>query len=83
MQYYRNLFGHKFLELEISKYDMENTCNWYKFLIEHTRQCDHAGVQLSIELFGYVFSCQIYDSRHWDYEKKMWMKYPTLNPTLS
>jgi hypothetical protein len=76
MQCCKRLFSHKFLELEISKYDMEDTCNWYKFLIEHTRQCDHAGFYLSIELFGWVVSLVIYDSRHWDFGKKMWMEYP-------
>jgi hypothetical protein len=36
---------------------------------------DHAGPSLHIELFGYMFACKIYNTRHWDYETGTWATY--------
>lgn len=33
---------------------------------------DHAGPTISISFFGYTFAIQIYDIRHWDYDKNTW-----------
>lgn len=36
---------------------------------------DHAGVTLGIGLFSYVARFQLYDTRHWNYDKQQWEKY--------
>jgi hypothetical protein len=38
-----------------------------------TRNADHAGVQISVTLFCFEFSFEIYDIRHWDYDNGTWM----------
>jgi hypothetical protein len=30
---------------------------------------DHAGLEITLGLFGYGVSFRIYDTRHWDYDK--------------
>jgi hypothetical protein len=42
--------------------------------IRWTRKCNHAGLTLSIELFGYYMHLTVYDNRHWNYEEKKWFK---------
>ena len=32
----------------------------------YSRKCDHAGFYISITLFGFEISFEIYDIRHWD-----------------
>lgn len=41
-----------------------------------TRYSDHAGIQLDINLPFCALHHQIYDSRHWDYDKNTWRDYP-------
>lgn len=36
---------------------------------------DHAGITLGVGLFGWTVRFQIYDTRHWDYEKGQWHDY--------
>ena len=36
---------------------------------------DHAGLRAVIGLFGYQCQVHIYDTRHWDDEKKCWAVY--------
>lgn len=36
---------------------------------------DHAGLTVGLGLFSYTLRAQIYDSRHWDYERKQWVTY--------
>jgi hypothetical protein len=33
---------------------------------------DHAGLKVLLSLFGYTSELNIYDRRHWDYEKNTW-----------
>ena len=70
--YFRNLgfisgqvFGHKFWELEHSYYSpmlVDADIRW-------KHQTDHAGLDVSVGIFGYGISFRIYDTRHWNYEK--------------
>lgn len=41
-----------------------------------TQNGDHAGIGFEFGLFGYSLEFQIYDTRHWDYEKNNWEFYP-------
>lgn len=36
---------------------------------------DHAGINLTLGIFGYGVSARIYDTRHWDYETDSWQVY--------
>ncbi len=36
---------------------------------------DHAGLRVVLGLFGYECQLHIYDTRHWDDEKKCWATY--------
>lgn len=56
------LIGHKAWELEIHHY-AKCLLN-FEFRLSFRE--DHAGVSLALGLFGYIFSAQIYDTRHWD-----------------
>jgi hypothetical protein len=36
---------------------------------------DHAGIAFSIGLFSYVARVQLYDTRHWNYDRQQWEIY--------
>lgn len=40
--------------------------------LDYSIRQDHAGLRIVIGLFGYECQIQIYDTRHWDYEKNQW-----------
>ncbi len=56
---------HKAWEVEILR-----TTDWLGMNFSLSHRCDHAGIDLEISLFTYNISFQIYDTRHWDYDKK-------------
>ncbi len=62
----------KFFELEAQQFE-EHAYFSFRFL--WTRKCDHAGLELSLEIWSLYFSLLIYDCRHWDYDKDKWTKY--------
>jgi len=35
---------------------------------------DHAGFELTLGLFGYGIHFRIYDTRHWDYARGIWVE---------
>lgn len=41
----------------------------------YTVRQDHAGLRIVVGLFGYECQLNIYDTRHWDYEKQQWESY--------
>lgn len=43
-----------------------------RFHFYKTRECDHAGTFLNIQLFGLDFDFEYKDVRHWDEEKEDW-----------
>lgn len=45
---------------------------WFTFEVKLTRNCDHAGFHIELELFGLFVELSIYDVRHWSYEKNKW-----------
>jgi hypothetical protein len=40
--------------------------------LSYTIRESHAGLKLFVGIFGYTIHFQIYDTRHWDYEKNEW-----------
>lgn len=77
-EYFRNLGSisgkvtkNKAWELEHSYYSpmlADIDINW-------TRQQDHAGLRITLGMFGYGVHFQIYDTRHWNYDTNSWEEY--------
>lgn len=45
------------------------------FEFSYTTRQDHAGLYLSLALFGYDAIFNLYDNRHWNHEKGRWFIY--------
>lgn len=64
----------KALEIELCRWDY----NWtligatFDLTIYGT---DHAGLNISFELWGMCFNFNFYDVRHWDYDNNKWEEY--------
>jgi len=60
----------KFWELQI-------TTLWegpyFNFHFEWSKKCDHAGLQILIEIHKFMFDFKIYDSRHWDWDNNTYV----------
>lgn len=63
-------FKHKFWEFQADK-----TSDILGFEFRFTTRQDHAGLFVSLALFGYDIIFNIYDNRHWNYEENRWMFY--------
>jgi hypothetical protein len=50
---------------------------YFNFQVQWTRQCDHAGFQVLIEIHKFMFDFKIFDNRHWDYYKSEYEKHST------
>lgn len=46
--------------------------SWFRFNLDLTRNCDHAGFRINIEVLGVWVEFSIYDTRHWSYEQNKW-----------
>lgn len=58
-------------EFEITKY----TLTLFEVSLSLTTKQDHAGLQVSLGLFGFTVQLRIYDGRHWNYETNTWEVY--------
>lgn len=62
---------HKFVELQISRM---NPHELFEFTLD---TCwfgeDHAGFEFTIEVYGFYFSLQFRDKRHWNYKENRWV----------
>jgi len=72
MLYAKQLSEHKFLEIELDRFKIEDTGSWFKILIDLSTKRDHAGFQFSLDFLGFFGNIQIYDHRHWDHERQDW-----------
>lgn len=61
---------HKYFDIQLYK-----SSDILDFGIDVTHKQDHAGVRISLGLFGYNFEIQVYDSRHWNTVKNQWEEY--------
>ncbi len=66
-----------FLSKEQNKAWEIQICNdfegpYFNISLKWTRKCDHAGLNLTIEILSFYFCVQIYDTRHWDYANGVW-----------
>ena len=57
---------------EISAYRTNTIVELY---FHYRIRCDHAGFKLMLGLFGYTTELNLYDTRHWDYDKNTWGTY--------
>ncbi len=74
MNKYFQISKNKHIEIEVNLWK-ENNPNLFKFNIEWTWKCDHAGFRLDLEFFELAFNFIIYDGRHWDWSTNNWCKY--------
>jgi hypothetical protein len=65
------LSKHKNFEIQISRFESSYLLDMSVDLTWWGR--DHAGPELDLNLFGYMFNVKIYDSRHWNYQEHRWM----------
>ena len=63
------LFKNKAWELEVMLHRNELLLAELKLSF---RGQDHAGLRIELGLLGFVVSFQLYDCRHWDYNKNQW-----------
>ena len=76
----KNLFD-KHLSITENKH-LETELTWFgwstlfELIIDLTWMgYDHAGPKIEITLLGLFFSINLYDTRHWNYEKNRWYLY--------
>jgi len=63
----------KSLEFQIARHKAEKY--YLDFQIRWTRNCDHAGFEFYLELFGAFIELNFIDVRQWDWDKKCWCVY--------
>ena len=66
----KRLFEHKAVEVEVYRSNIIA-----EFGSRFTAREDHAGLTLGLGLLSYTLRAQVYDTRHWNYEKKAWEIY--------
>ena len=64
------LSANKNLEIQISRFEATDLID-LGFDLQWWGQ-DHAGPELDINVFGYMFNIKVYDSRHWNWEANRW-----------
>ena len=73
---YFPLLKNKYFEFQADKFE---EFDYFKFSLSWTRRTDHAGPKLLIEILGLFLSLNIYDNRHWNYDKNCWEQYSEEN----
>lgn len=64
--FYGSLGKNKAIEFEGG---IHKEWSWFEFIFKLTRKCDHAGLDFRVEILGFWLSLNIYDGRHWNYDK--------------
>ncbi len=57
------------------EFDLAKTDTLINMALDITTKQDHAGIYIEFGLGGYMAGFNIYDSRHWDYDKNTWKEY--------
>ncbi len=74
---YFQLAKHKYLEISFNNFKKDPQAGYSYFAISlywNTRQ-DHAGLVFSVEVLGRELEFNLYDNRHWNYDKQTWEKH--------
>jgi hypothetical protein len=61
----------KSFELQVTHWSFDRLLSFQ--LDTHFWGSDHAGPEVSLELFGWYFAAKLYDHRHWNYEAGRFM----------
>jgi hypothetical protein len=71
MHFHGNFFiKHKYWEFEFLR---EKTYwQWFEIHFNFDRNVDHPGFHLRLDILGFNINLDIYDHRHWDFEKDSW-----------
>jgi len=69
MNFCLKLILKKWLEIEAYR---QTEWSWIDIMLRWTRKEDHAGILINVELIGFNLTFNIYDERHWNYEKNRW-----------
>lgn len=64
------LFQHKAWEIQIYRANVI-----LEFVLNITHRQDHAGIKLELGLFTWCITFDLYDSRHWNYDKQCYEVY--------
>lgn len=64
------LSKNKNFEIQISRFEARELLNVNMDL--RWQGQDHAGPELDVNVFGFMFNVKIYDSRHWNYDEHRW-----------
>jgi len=71
MVFYRSITKNKSIEIQFDKF--EGSTNIFSFIFNLTHSMDHAGLNISIDIWKYSFHFIIYDNRHWDYDNNRYI----------
>jgi len=67
-----NLSKNKSIEVQLDLFPTDDA-TVFKCEFRANQKVDHAGIGFFLELYkSFYFHIQLYDHRHWDYEKKCW-----------
>jgi hypothetical protein len=61
-------FKNKYWEIQFARWNYDGASNDYGIDCYWRSKCDHAGFQLRLDFWQFMFNFQIYDCRHWDDE---------------
>ncbi len=67
-------WGHKNFEIEAYHISDEDTWIDVEFKLDPLGGRDHAGMRLYVCLGRFQFGIQVYDDRHWNYDKHRWFE---------
>jgi hypothetical protein len=65
-------FKNKFWVVQITKWDYEGAGETYGIICQYETKTDHAGLQLRLDFWQFMFNFQVYDNRHWDDKNDCW-----------
>ena len=81
----RNPFSNRFSNLFVKTGKVKENKYWefevyrsdviFSFDLQYSVNRDHAGLNVGFGFLSFEMNFQIYDSRHWDYEKNQWQEY--------
>ena len=70
-------WGGQFLKNKAWEFQAYRSNTIIECSIRITARQDHAGLHIEFCLLTFSFVAQVYDTRHWNYDKKEWTTYDT------
>jgi len=64
---------HKHWEFQFQTNRWNDSHDYFDFSIRWSRKGDHAGFKFDLTLLGIFIEFNIYDDRHWDYDRDRYM----------